>query len=84
MFTYQAVRFFVAPKLSYERAVHRIGRYLKATNDKGIIFTHNGDKYLECYVDADFAGGWGKSGSGNPKALLTRSRYGLIYTNFPV
>ena len=57
MATHQTARFYLAPKLSRERVVHKIGRYLKATKDKGMIFTPNGDKGLECYVDADFEGG---------------------------
>ena len=84
MATYQVARFCIAPKLSYERAVHRIGRYLKATKDKEIIFTPDGDKGLECYVDADFAGGWDKADSGNPEAVLSRTGYVLMYANCPV
>ena len=47
MATHQAARFFIDPKLPHERAVHRIGRYLKATKDKGIIFRPDGSKGLE-------------------------------------
>ena len=43
--------------LSYERAVIRIGRYLLDTAGKGLICKVNKTKGLECYVDADFAGG---------------------------
>ena len=31
MVTYQAARFYINSNLSHERAVHRIGRYLKGT-----------------------------------------------------
>ena len=54
MATHQTARVCIAPKLSHERAVHRIGRYLKAAKDKGMIFTPDGDKGLEYYVDADY------------------------------
>ena len=84
MATHQASRFCIAPKLSHEKAVYRIGRYLKATKDKGMIFTPGGDKGLECYVDADFAGGWDKADSGNPETVLSRSGYVLMYANCPV
>ena len=84
MATYQVARFCIAPKLSHERAVNRIGRYLKATKDKEIIFTPDGDKGLECYVDANFAGGWDKADSGNPEVVLSKTGYVLMYANCPV
>ena len=84
MATYQAARFYIAPKVSHERAVHLIGRYVKATKDKRIIFESDRNKGLECYVDADFAGGWDKADSGNPEAVLSRTRYVLMYVNCPV
>ena len=46
------------PKLSYERVVHRIIKYLKATYDKGIIYDPNKAHVIEFYVDTDFAGGY--------------------------
>ena len=54
---HQAARFCIDPKLSHERAVIRIGKYLIGTADKGIIFKPDKSKGLECFVDADFAGG---------------------------
>ena len=38
----------------------RIGRYLLGTHSRGIIYEPDSSKGLECYVDADFAGGWHK------------------------
>ena len=46
MATHQAARFYIAPKLSHERAVHRIGIYLKPTKDKCIIFRPDRNKGL--------------------------------------
>ena len=84
MAVHQAARFTNDPKLSHERAVHRIARYLKATKDKGIIYDPKSVKGVECYVDADFAGGWDKADSGNPEAVLSRTGYVLMYANCPV
>jgi len=56
MATHQYARFNNDPKLSHERAVKKIGRYLLDTKDKGLIFKPDTSKGLECYVDADFAG----------------------------
>ena len=57
MAVHQAARFCIDPKLSHERAVKRIGRYLLGSKDKGIIFRPDVMKDVECYVDADFVGG---------------------------
>ena len=38
MATHQAEKFSIDPKLSHERAVHRIGRYLKGKSSKGFVF----------------------------------------------
>ena len=35
-----------------------------------MIFAPNGDKGLECYVDAYFVGGWDTANSGNAKVDL--------------
>ena len=84
MATHQVAKFCIYPKLSHERAVHRIGRYLNATNDKGIILKPNGSRGIECYVNTNFAGGWDKADSGNPEVVLSRTGYVLMYTNYLV
>ena len=48
MVTHQATRFYNNPKLSHKRAVHRIGRYVKATHDKGIMFKPDGNSRMLC------------------------------------
>ena len=70
---HQETRFTIDPKLSHERVVHRIGRYLKATRDKWIIYNPKSKNGVEWYVHADFAGGWDKADSGNPEAVLSRT-----------
>ena len=47
MATHQAASFSIDPKLSHERTVHRISRYLKRTNIKGFIFRPKKVKGLE-------------------------------------
>ena len=53
---HQCAKYSVDPKQSHEEAVKRIGRYLKKTKDKGLVFTPNGSNGLECYSNADFSG----------------------------
>ena len=47
MATHQTARFSIDSKLSHERAVHRISRYLKGTNNKGFIFRSKKERGLE-------------------------------------
>jgi hypothetical protein len=57
--TSQCARFIHCTKRSREEALERIGQYLKATGDKGLILhpkNHKGRLDIDCYVDADFAG----------------------------
>ena len=81
---HQGASFTNDPKFFHERAIHRIARYLKDTRNKGIIYDPNAKNGVECYVDADFAGGWDKADSGNPEAFLPRTGYVLMYENCPV
>ena len=55
---HQCARFSERPKRSHAEAVKRLGRYLLATRDKGLIIRPNTHEYFECWVDADFSGNW--------------------------
>lgn len=81
---HQAARFCSDPKLSHEQAVKRIVRYLKGTNDKGIIMTPDPSKGIECFVDASFAGDWLKERADDPLTVLSRTGYVIFYKNCPV
>ena len=59
------------PMLSHEQAVKQIGRYLLKINDRGIVYNPDMTKGLECYVDADFAGGWSNDDAGDPDNVLS-------------
>ena len=39
------------------------------------------DKGLECFVDADFAGGWSAKKSYNPASVYARTGYIIKYRN---
>ena len=40
------------------------------------------DKGLECFVDADFAGGWSSKESENPASVYSRTEYIIKYKDF--
>ena len=58
MEVHQTAHFFNNPILSHEKAVNCLRRYFVHTNKEGIIYNPDISKGLECYVDADFTGGW--------------------------
>jgi len=84
MATHQVAKFCISSKLSYKRVVRRIGKYLKATVGKGMIFKPDGRRSLEWYTDADFFWGWDKADLGNPEVVLSKTGYMLMYANCPV
>ena len=84
MAVHQAARFCIDPKLSHERAVYRLGKYLRGTADQGIIIRPDSEKGLECFVDADFAGGWNAADSDEGSSVYSRSGYVIMYAGCPV
>ena len=58
--------------LSHEKALKRIGRYLKATRDKGLVLNPSGQLKVDAYPDADFAGLWGHKKVTNPAQRVVR------------
>ena len=74
---HQCARFSESPKRSHAEAVKRIGRYLLATRDKGLIIRPNTDWHFECWVDADFAGNW-RPADAHIDPMTSKSRSGWI------
>ena len=62
----------------------RIGRYLLDTRKRGIIYKPDKSKGLECYVGADFAGGWSQANADNADNILSRTGYIIMYANCPI
>ncbi len=54
---HQCARHCARPKVQHTIAVKRIGRYLLATKDKGLIMRPN-QEGMECWVDAAHATEW--------------------------
>lgn len=81
---HQCARFCADPKMSHEKAVKRIVRYLKRTKDQGLVLNVDTSKGLECFVDADFAGGYDKNDTSNPRDCLSRTGYVIKYAGCPI
>jgi hypothetical protein len=76
---HQCARFSMDPQLPHEQAVKRIMRYLKSTNDKGLIMRPNRSHGLECHVDANFAGGWSRSYTDDASTCYSHTGYIIWY-----
>ena len=74
---HQCARFSERAKRSHAEAVKRIGRYLLATKDKGLLIRPNELRYFECWVDADFSGNWRPQDAHNDR-MTFKSRSGWI------
>jgi hypothetical protein len=84
MSVHQTARFCNNPMLSHEKAIKRLGRYLYHTSKEGIIYNPDISKGLECYVDADFAGGWQNADAEDADNVLSRTGMVLMYANCPI
>ena len=81
---HQCARFAIDPKLSHERAIKRIARYLLDSKDRGIVYLIDQSRGIECHVDASFAGEWDKSDADNPDNLLSRTGFVISYAGCPI
>lgn len=81
---HQCARFCSNPRASHGAAVKRIGRYLKASADKGLIFCPEGDNSIHAYCDADFAGTWTKETSHLKSLALSRTGFVILYSGCPI
>ena len=74
----QCARYTFCPKLSHEKDLKRIGRYLKGTNTKRLIMKPRPDLNIDCYVNSDFTGLWGYEDSQDPTCIRSRTRYTIM------
>jgi hypothetical protein len=81
---HQCARFTHCPKRIHEIALKRIGRYLKATKEKGMIIWPTDDLRLDLYVDADFAGLWNSEDANDPTGVKSRTGYVITLGGVPV
>jgi len=81
---HQCARFCSNPKMKHAEAVKRIGRYLLATKDKGLIMQPNKEG-MECWVNASHASEWSnKSATDDPNTARSRMGYVITYAGCPM
>jgi hypothetical protein len=77
-------RYMFNPRLSHEKALKRIGRYLKATRDKGLILNPSGSLKVDAYPDADFAGLYGYEKITDPACAKSRTGFLITVSDCPM
>jgi hypothetical protein len=82
--THQCARYTHFPKRSHEDALQRIGRYLKGTLGKGLIFNPSESLKTDCYSDADFAGLWNRDDKQDPHCVRSWTGYVVCLADRPV
>ena len=78
---HMAARFSADPKAFHKKGVKRIIKYLKGTKERGLTLYPVKRKGLECFVDADFSGGWSTKDSEDPSSVYSRIEYIIKYKN---
>ncbi len=81
---HQCARYTFAPTKRHEKALLRIGKYLKGTLDKGILFDTRHELNLDCYPDADFAGLWNHELAEDPHCVRSRTGFVITLAKCPV
>ena len=80
----QVVRFNHNPKRSHATAIKTIVRYLHRTSNKGTIVRPTGDLSIDCYVDANFSGLYGRDPDYAPSSAKSRTGYIITLGGCPI
>ena len=80
----QVARFNHNPKQSHATAVKMILRYLKGTQDKGMIINPSDSLDLDLYVDGDYAGLYKSDPDSSPTSAKSRMGYVIRLANCPL
>ena len=82
--SHQCARFSADPRKEHGEAVKWLGRYLKATRDKGIYIRPKDDTF-KVWADADFSGNWiPEEAEEDSDTARSRSGYIVSYLGCPI
>jgi len=80
----QCARFTHSPLRSHEKALERIGQYLKTTMEEWLILKPTSASAIDIFVDADFAGLWPFEDMLDPTCVKSRTGYVINVAHYPV
>jgi hypothetical protein len=80
-----AAWYMFCPTKSHDETLKQIGRYLKATHNRGLIIKpSSGVLKIDAYLDANFAGMYGYERHDNPSCVKSWTSYVINVTKHPV
>ena len=79
-----AVHYIFCPRHSHEVELRRIGRYLKATNWRGLVLDPLSNMMIDCYPDADFSCMYRHKKINDPAFVKSRTGYIITVTDCPI
>ena len=81
----QCAHYTHCPTEKHAMYIKHIGRYVQATQDKGLILCPSSkDLHIQCYVDADFGGLWNQEDVEDPHCVRSRTRFIIMVAGCPV
>jgi len=80
----QCARFTQNPGKSHEVALKRSGQYLKSTMEDDLVLAPNAMLYIDCFVDADFAGLWPHEEKLDSSCVRSRTGFVIFVANCPI
>ena len=78
---HQCARFSINPKKQHSAAIRWLAKYLKGTQNQGMLLKPDKTKGLELYVDADFAGNWDPAETDDIDTARSRHGFCIKYAN---
>ena len=84
MAVHQCARFCENPRLSHEKGVKRIVKYLLGTRHLGIKAKIDRNLGLAACADSDFANGWNKVNPDDASSLYSRTGYIIYYMGMSI
>ncbi len=81
MAAHQLALFCQDPRLSHEQVNTYLGGYFAHAKDSGIVYEPNKSMGIECYVDAEFAGGWNITTSADADNVMSHAGFVITYAN---
>ena len=79
----QYARYTFSSKISREKVIKRIGRYLIGTRTKELIMKPFAELSIDCYVDSNFAGLWSHEDNQYPTCVCSRTGFLIMIGNCP-
>lgn len=81
---HQCARYTFCPTRRHEKALIRIGRYLKGTMKRGMTLKPTSEPRVDCYPDADFAGLYGHEDNQDPHCARSRTGFVILAFGCPI